>query len=683
MRIVSMMSLLTAVVLAASGCASGTSAGPMDPAAASVDIRVEPETTQAELGGTVTFRATVTGSALTEVSWSANCGSITPAGVYAAPRSAGVCRVTATAAGGAIVGHALVSVGGWAASCAAEPEPTVNVVYVCDCQPGADANCVAGNDTTGKGSKAEPYLTWDKVRTTFRTMAGGSTIAMCKGGSWITSSWSYSDWRNASCTDNAPCTLRDYAPGWGSGDESAPRISFDMAVPDMHIIQMGTGTQHVRILNLSFKDLAPGTSHGAMVFSYGKAHDVEFCNNTFDGGGIHMQVRDTAATAVCNSYNWKIRGNRFLNSCLDAMLISVRDMDVDGNFFDNNGNNLCGGYAMEDPPGSGNGWPWGPTTHTFYASGELCPIDNLTFRNNEVRRNAMYNGYSQGSPVKIRDQGNDILLENNVVDFSPPHPTIAGTVGAITADNNGDLTKAGFDRMVIRRNRIIGGLGNKIAVSAASNLLIEDNVILETAPAFEGHHSTIKLSHKGATESRRTAGTIRNNTIYITGSGPTISDAEFFEAISLAHPTSGSGNVVTGNSITITGAAPQGSCFRIADPAKVSFMNNNQCSGDIGFATTADEFTDMPLSAWKAAYPQFDSASITPSVTGLFVNAPTDLTPAAGSPLLNAASQERCTINGVMDKPCSSPVAVESPAWNPLGTAMPRESAPDIGAMEK
>lgn len=674
MRTDRMLALLMAAVLTvltASGCASGSGSAPA--AAATLDIRIDPSSAQLEPRASATFKATVTGTAATEVTWASDCGSVTQAGVFTAPQENGVCRVTATALSGALVGKAVVTVGGWAAACAAEPLPESNVVYFCDCQPGADTNCVAGNDTTGNGTKGSPFQSWPKART---SSPAGGTLALCKGGWWNVDQ---GGWSPTSCTASTPCVLRDYTAAWSTGDEAAPVLAVASTLEQPFF--WSDGVSNLRILNLHLYDPthgAGGSKRG--IFSYGGTHDIEVCNTTFDGFEIAIQASVSARLATCNNYNWKIRGNRFLNSCVDAMLTYSRDLDVDGNHFDNNGHNLCGAYVMESSFDARDGWPWGPTTHTVYFDGELCPIDNLKFRNNIVTRPAMYQGYGQGSPVKIRDAGDNILIENNVIDFSPAHPRVWGTVVAIGVDNNGDLTKAGFDKMVIRRNRIIGGLGGKIAVSAASNLLIEDNIIVETAPVFEDHHSVITLSHKGASESRATAATVRNNTIYIDGSGP---GTDYFTTITLALASSGFGNVVTGNSITITGLAPQGSCFRIGEPAKVAYMNNNQCSGDIGFATV-DEWDDKTLAAWRTGYPAFDAASITPPLTGLFVNAPTDFTPALGSPLVGAASTlTTCTVGGVANQPCSSPLAVENATWSPTATAKARDASPDIGAMER
>lgn len=686
MRIARMLCLLTAAALTATGCASSGASG--SPAAATAGIRIEPSSVQLKPGGTTTFHATVTGTAATAVGWSADCGSITPDGVYTAPQTSRVCRVTATSEAGVLVEHALVSVGGWAAVCAAEPEPTANVVYACDCvakgtQGGAAAECVPGSDD-GDGTKTSPFRSWSKVQTEWRKLPAGGTLALCRGGRWDASSDNngYQTWRNTACSASAPCTLRDYTPPWAGSDDGGKPILADAAAGHA-VINMGpadsSGHSWYRFLNLRLwrTDWSGASADGSSGFKLGpRTTDIEVCNCDLDGFSLGGYVYDTAGLDTCTSRRISFRGNRFLNNCTDALLVTASDVDVDGNYFDNNGHNLCGAYAMESRFDARDGWPWGPTTHTVYFSGSNCPIDRLAFRNNEVHRNAVYQGYVQGSAVKIKSRGVDVLVENNLVDMTPAHPSISGTVTAITVGDDGAYP--GFDRMTIRRNRIPSGPGRKISVSSVSNLLIEDNLIWATGTPLN-HDEGIVISQ--STENRPTVATIRNNTLYYEGSA---SGVEYFAGIRTAWAgRSGPGQVVTGNSITIAGGG--GACIQVDDPSKVAFMDNNQCSGAAGYATT-DGHAAISLASWRSKYPAFDAGSITPPVTGLFENAPTDLTPAAGSPLIGAASTlTTCTVAGLANQACTSRYAIDAasaPAWSTLDVAVTRAS-PDIGAVTR
>jgi hypothetical protein len=85
--------LLAAALAACAGRVAETGAAP------AIAVAVRPPFTAVQVNDSVTFAATVTGAATTSVTWSVvppGCGSVTPAGVYTAPASAGSCQVRAT-----------------------------------------------------------------------------------------------------------------------------------------------------------------------------------------------------------------------------------------------------------------------------------------------------------------------------------------------------------------------------------------------------------------------------------------------------------------------------------------------------------------------------------------------------------------------------------------------------------
>lgn len=61
-----------------------------------VAVSVSPATASLATGGTATFTAAVTGSTNTAVTWTCSAGSVTAAGLYTAPATAGTATVTAT-----------------------------------------------------------------------------------------------------------------------------------------------------------------------------------------------------------------------------------------------------------------------------------------------------------------------------------------------------------------------------------------------------------------------------------------------------------------------------------------------------------------------------------------------------------------------------------------------------------
>lgn len=677
MKPVSMISLLPVALLAASACGSGegSSSGDVVPAAASAAVRVDPVSTLAKRGGTVVFRATVTGVASPSVKWTAECGSISETGVYTAPQNDGVCRVTATSAVAAASSSALVNVGegGWAEKCGAEPEPTANVVYACDCQQGADGDCKAGDDAN-PGTKALPLRTWSKVADAWRALPAGGTVALCKGGSLLGSHQWIDRWVNRACTPNTPCTMRDYTAPWASGDESKPIVlstGSDETLVTIYGHPTGAAISGgYRFLNLRFYRPDGGATpaaKGAQAFrGIGKAPHVEVCNCDIDGFGGAFYVSDfEGGPTICGTSDWRIRGNRITNICSQGMLMSLKDSDIDGNYFDNVGHSLCGGYDLSQPSGG--------TTHTIYLDGRACPNNNVRVINNEVHRNSFYGGAPIGSAFVMSAGASDILFENNLIDMTPVHPSRAG--GAIFGGNEGSGNHPGpLKNIVVRRNRILAGRGRQIGISQVTGL-IEDNVIIVSTPSTEIGHDIVAFPHTGNVTNGATSVVVRNNTFYIGGAADS-----YLVAIRVAYDSATTGNIVTGNSVTFAGGG--GTCFRADDPSRLAFMDNNQCSGAANYAMGANS-TPYSLAGWRAAT-AFDPNSIVPGIAGLFVNAPTDLTPATTSPLVDAAStSSSCTVLGVANQPCSSLGAMGSPMWSPLDSGGARGGTPSIGAFER
>ena len=146
--------------------------------------------------------------------------------------------------------------------CGDEPlRSTGSVYYVCDCQSGAAPGCQPGSDANAGTDPSAPWKTLgktfiagviadvnDKGLSTFLTMKAGSTVALCRGGSWanVVGMYEYGSGavRNLQCeartwsplAANADpslgasnpaagtCDLRDYSPPWAKGAEPKPKI---------------------------------------------------------------------------------------------------------------------------------------------------------------------------------------------------------------------------------------------------------------------------------------------------------------------------------------------------------------------------------------------------------------------------------------------------------------------------
>ena len=80
--------------------------------------------------------------------------------------------------------------------------------YFCDCQAGADANCVNGSDANDGLTHANAKQTLNASTTTFQGLPAGDSVLYCRGGSFTTSSDRF--FINNNSTQANPVTVTDY-----------------------------------------------------------------------------------------------------------------------------------------------------------------------------------------------------------------------------------------------------------------------------------------------------------------------------------------------------------------------------------------------------------------------------------------------------------------------------------------
>lgn len=598
-------------------------------AAASANVEVRPQSAFTVPSGSVAFAATVTGAALTTVTWSiqeAGCGSISSTGLYTAPSSGATCHVVATLASyGVTSAPATVNVGS-TALCANEPMRTSGTVYYyCDCQAGADPTCVPGNNTTGNGTAAAPWQSGWKDK--FRTMAAGQTVALCRGGAFATDTSSV---RNANCRANNTCDLRDYTPAahpeWANDQTKRPIIS------GSRIGYFGgtTALQGFRFFNLQSVN---GDPQGA--FMGGNTSDVDICN-------VSVSRAQMAVFLDPASPRWTVRQSQFANiTYREAIFNGCDDCVIDGNYFANTS------YGPNDM-----------LNHPIYLSSDHSgtPVNRMRVTNNEVH--ACPPGTTAGS-VALVAHGvfKDLLIENNLIQCD--NPFSGGGQWGIQLDHGGYPTTIpiGFYNVVVRRNRIIGHSGNGIALSQSPNALIEDNLVVlppGTVSSMAGIVTGENSGRAGTADPLSTNSTVRNNTVVIqANSAPT--------GVRIKE---GDTHNVTNTAVHYT-AGGNGACFTFPLPqASYAVLSNNACNGPWG---TAFDVNRLLLTA----------TSFTNSSGG-------DYSPALGSTLLNAGTTATsCTVGGVAGQPCYSPTAIGTTSWTLDDAGKTRDGQPDVGAFER
>lgn len=550
-------------------------------------------------------------------------GTIDSSGLYTAPASIG--SDTVRAASGGIHGDATVAVtAALSTTCASEPmRATGTTYYYCDCGSGADPNCIVGNDASDGLTSSTPKRTGYKVQ--FTTMDAGSTVALCRGGSFPGDT---NNTANTNCQVNNTCDMRDYTdPRFTlSGGERRPIISGG------HIGVAYSGSSPAshgfRFFNLQAANSFTGQGD---FLSSDNMTDVDICNIYFHDSDLGIYWTDPSTA------RWTLRQSQF-ERMSGGILGGCTDCIVDNNYFANTS------YT-----------PNSNRDHPLYISG--ASVSRMKITNNEIH--GCPPGVTAGTVLLVvHGQHDHLLIENNLVQCDNPDGMQDAGYYGISLDN-GNYTNSvpGYEQYTtIRRNRVVNNGEYGIALSQAPYSVVEDNTII-LPPSSNGYTGIITGHDPDRGSPNNDPGntniTIRNNTIYSSAGAPDTG---------ITVGQEGNNYIVTGNAIYLTSG---GTCFNFPLSAgSYQYLSNNACNG-----------------TWGTTY---DSNRVT-LTSSPFLAVGTDFTPAAGSPLIGAASTaSNCTVGGSPNQSCTSPFAISEAIWNPLVATTPTRifSPTDIGAYE-
>jgi hypothetical protein len=569
-------------------------------------------------------------------------GTIDATGLYTAPAEPGTYHVKATAAANpAMNAVATVTVtaipGG---SCAAEPlRTTGKTYYVCDCQAGAAAGCVAGSDSNAGTSPGAPLQTIGKANTVFGTMAAGSTIAFCRGGSFAAGSTSVK-WSKTCSSGTGTCDLRDYAPSWGQGaGNPRPIITFTGGAGTSPFNLTG-GAFFLRILNLDLRSTAAAWGIWAT-----NTRDVDVCGVSLQGFdlGLHIQG-DKPAT---NPARITLRQSQIYGGS-QGVLGDADGLAIDSNYFENAGADNARDHSIY-------------LTDMGYCAGS--PTTCATPHGSRITNNHFkYTRGCYSSIITKNGTSVDHLYENNLIETTDPSFGTSGCTGLavgcgydqwpwVTAST---APTCFHENAVVRRNRVVnvGSIG--IEVTSCHDCVVESNVV---GPMGSGGQA-IQLSAKrnSPLDYSNANVTIRNNVIY--------NDSHTANAGAIAYQSetpSGAGNVVTSNTIYKTGSNSW-SCFGLGTNAAIfSAVDYNHCYASGGNPS------------WGTVPAGSDAHSLKGNVDPLFTDVVgLDFTLRAGSPLIGAADPSR-----------ASPVAMGAAQWSATDAGKQRGTPPDIGAHQR
>jgi hypothetical protein len=459
--------------------------------------------------------------------------------------------------------------------------------HVCDCTGDADADCAAGDDAADGTTPATPWRTYEKARGGFGNLAAGDSILFCDGGAFDIPTGGR--WVNTACRADNPCTVSDYAPPWGSGDEERPLL-VRSGTGHAFALEDGGDAEHEEgyvLSNLRLVCATCGSEDGWAFFLYNDIDDVVIENVLMDGFSIGVHQAGSNACSddpLCDGKNARltVRGCTIINSISQGFLGSGDGTVIEGNYFENNGTREI-------------------FDHNLYYSGSQEGETGSRIVGNELYRSAV-NADGQCAAVSLVVHGThtDLLIEGNLVREDP------GLAGAgcwgIAVDGGYDEPES-FTGVVIRGNEVRNVGNTAIGVSSCVSCLIENNVVVSEQEGFGTIGIAVPDRDRGEGDAETTNADVRNNSIYMSGGGGT--------GISVG--TEGAGHMIVSNAILYAGTDPGWQCLSAGlAPSSYEAIDYNICffpsAGSGAEWEQGSGASPDPLGAWQAAS-GFDGSS--------------------------------------------------------------------------
>ncbi|MEW8273823.1 MAG: right-handed parallel beta-helix repeat-containing protein [Candidatus Thiodiazotropha taylori] len=356
------------------------------------------------------------------------------------------------------------------------------VIHLCDCQSGADTDCVPGDDAN-LGSALSPKRS---ITAAIAAFNAGSDLAFCRGGVWHSDT--VLQLSASGCNNDTPCTLQDY----GDSSQARPKITITQTgnvnglVFDPSDDQLSW--QGIRIHNLQLtKQSQDGEGFGLFLFRNINQVVMQCLEVDGFGIGVYLNSNDLESGDITLSDSY-IHDNGVM-----GWLGGTHRTRLERNRFHNNG--WLNASALQ---------------HNVYLS--QMRSDGVV-RGNWLSDSALdANDQCVGtSLVAHNDNTLDLLIENNLIEERNPS---AGCWG-LTVDAAGSTTES--HRNAIIRGNLVRNVGNlAIGVASCVDCTIENNIVVQTL--IGGATGIASPNRATAAPDLDISGTVvRNNSVYFGG----------------------------------------------------------------------------------------------------------------------------------------------------------------------
>ena len=318
--------------------------------------------------------------------------------------------------------------------------PTVTY-YFSDCQAGAVAGCLPGNNAN-PGTRAAPKR--DLAGVLVNALPAGAELLFARGGVW-TNFNAFLDNRNA--TVAAPLVFASYTPAWATSISAAPEIrsstiAFNIGGSYGNTISDGGYT--IR----GFKLNGAGTGNTAFFVS-STTRGILVEDNEITGFTLGFNVQNVGPDG---NQGLVVRNNNIHHNSGMGFLGEAYGLVIEGNNFANN--NFSGSSF----------------NHAIYIGGRGT---NGIIRNNTLTNNSVVNGICTGGNMTIHGQWDGFLIEGNTI---TQDAAVGGCYGVSVTP--GYASAEFFRNFVVRNNTVVNVGGCALCFGAAISPLVENNLLI-------------------------------------------------------------------------------------------------------------------------------------------------------------------------------------------------------------
>jgi uncharacterized protein (TIGR03382 family) len=448
--------------------------------------------------------------------------------------------------------------------------------YICDCEPGADVDCVPGDDGTPGTSASIPWRSVELGRLEWNDAVAGDAVLFCQGGAFAIES--VGRWTASGCTAEKPCTIGSYAPPWGSGDESRPILSVlgDLSAfrfDDSGEARHQEGAQ-LRGLHLVCTECTDTGGRGVILGN--DIDDVAIEDMEVEGFDIGIAVAGSTACAkddpACDGRSTRvaIRTSAIHDNLSFGITASGDELVIEDNVLADNGHDALTDHNLAIDSAQS------PDANVQVVGNQLhgsVPDDDESCRTAEIQ--------VEGVHAALRIVGNGIVEKGAVAD---------ACWGISVAPDLASRPER-FDAATIKNNvvRNAGAVG--IGLASCASCVVENNLVVWDGSDRSVRGIVAPAVARAEDDDPLNAIWVRNNTIVTAspGSGIEVGDE-------------GEGHVVVSNAVLYTGSSPDWNCFDANLPtSSYEAFDYDLC----WFPDAAGEWNDGwgaipdPLSAWQ------------------------------------------------------------------------------------